>query len=295
MNNLLNFFVKHSSWFIFIIYVVLSCVMLFRDNPYQQSVYLTSANSVTTTVYEGMSAVTSYFHLKDINADLQERNALLEHELVALRDELNNTKLLLPDSTQLLQPRLRQFDYVVAHVISNSIAQPNNYITINRGSLDGIKPEMGVVDQNGVVGIVNVVGRHSARIISLLNPHMRLSCKLKSSEYFGSMVWDGRSPEYAYLEGLPKHVQFAEGDTIVTSGYSAVFPEGIIVGTIEGKARDDSESFVALKVKLTTNFSQLSTVRVMTNNLADELKSLTEGEGVGESPLSTPKTKEDRP
>ena len=79
MNNLLNFFVKHSSWFIFIIYVVLSCVMLFRDNPYQQSVYLTSANSVTATVYEGMSAVTSYFHLKDINADLQERNALLEH------------------------------------------------------------------------------------------------------------------------------------------------------------------------------------------------------------------------
>ena len=241
-----------------------------------------------------MSTVTDYFHLKGINDDLQRRNALLEQELLAMRAEVTDLRLLLPDTAQ-MQPRLRQFDYVLAHVISNSIAQTNNYITINRGSADGVKPEMGVVDKNGVVGIVNVVGRHSARVISLLNPHMRLSCKLRGSEYFGSMVWDGKSPEMAVLEELPKHLQYAVGDTIVTSGYSAVFPEGIIVGTVEGRARDDRESFVSLKVRLTTNFSQLSTVRVMTNNLADELRELSASENVEQSAISTPKPREDKP
>ncbi len=272
MNNLVRFIIKHYHWLAFIIYVMVSAYMLFHNNPYQQSVFLTSANSMTATVYEGMSAVTGYVHLKDINEDLQERNALLEMEVVKLRNEINEYKIQLPDTN--LQPRLQKFDFVVAHVISNSIAHTNNYITINRGSGDGIKPEMGVVDQNGIVGIVDVTGPHSARIISLLNPDMRLSCKLKNSEYFGSMVWDGVSPEYAILEELPKHMTYHTGDTIITSGYSSVFPEGVIVGTVVGKARKPTDNFFSLKVKLTTNFSQLSTVRVITNDMRDEIKAL---------------------
>lgn len=272
MNNLLHFLIKHYHWFLFVIYVILSLLMLIKNNPYQQSVYLTSANSVTATVYEGMASVTGYVHLKDINEDLQERNALLEMEVVKLRNEINEYKIQLPDSN--IQPRLQQFNFVVAHVISNSIAQPHNYITINRGHGDGIKPEMGVVDQNGIVGIVDVTGPHSARIISLLNPDMKLSCKLKNSEYFGSMVWDGVSPQYAILEELPKHMKFHVGDTIVTSGYSSVFPEGVIVGTVTGRARNLTDNFFSLKVKLSTNFSQLSTVRVITNDMRDELKAL---------------------
>ena len=255
------------------LYLILSCVLLVRNNPYQQSVYLTSANAVCATVYEGISSVTDYFHLKGINDDLQERNALLEMELVDLRARVNDLKMQLPDTLK-SQPVLQHFDFIVAHVISNSIAQTNNYITINRGEADGIKPEMGVVDQTGVVGIVNVVGKHSARIISLLNPDIRLSCKLRDSEYFGSMVWEGGDSRYAVLEELPKHLTYQVGDTVVTSGFSTVFPEGIIVGTVEGRARNLSDSFVSLKVRLTTNFSQLSTVRVITNDMAEELRML---------------------
>ena len=273
MKNLLDFFVKHSAWFVLMLYLILSFVLLVRNNPYQQSVYLTSANAVCATVYEGISSVTDYFHLKGINDDLQERNALLEMELVDLRARVNDLKMQLPDTLK-SQPVLQHFDFVVAHVISNSIAQTNNYITINRGEADGIKPEMGVVDQTGVVGIVNVVGKHSARIISLLNPDIRLSCKLRDSEFFGSMVWEGGDSRYAVLEELPKHLTYQVGDTIVTSGFSTVFPEGIIVGTVEGRARNLSDSFVSLKVRLTTNFSQLSTVRVITNDMAEELRML---------------------
>jgi rod shape-determining protein MreC len=276
MNNLLNFFVKHSAWFIFAIYVILSLVLLFKDNPFQQSVYLTSANRVSAAVYKAFDGVTSYFHLRGINESLQQRNAALEMELIELRGQLSDLDLLHPDS--LHQPALRQYNFVMAHVISNSIAQPNNYITIDRGHIDGIGPEMGVIDQNGVVGIVNVVGPHAARVISLLNPHIRLSCKLKSNGFYGSLVWDGKSPQHAVLEELPKHITFNKGDTIVTSGYSAVFPEGIIVGVVEGLARDMSDSFVSLRVRLTTNFSQLSNVRVITNSMKEQIDALRRAE-----------------
>ena len=276
MNNLLNFFVKHSAWFIFAIYVILSLVLLFMDNPYQQSVYLTSANSVSAAVYKAFSNVTSYFHLRDINESLQERNASLEMELIELRNQMTDLSLNSPDS--LHQPALKQYTFVMAQVIGNSIAQPNNYITINRGYRDGVKPEMGVIDQNGVVGIVNVVGPHAARVISLLNPHIRLSCKLRDTGFFGSMVWDGKDPRYAVLEELPKHLTYHKGDTVVTSGYSAVFPEGIIVGTVEGPARGMSDSFVSLRIKLTTNFSQLSSVRIITNSMKEQVDALRRAE-----------------
>ena len=264
MNNLLKFFLRHSSWFVFIFYVVINCVLLFQTNPYQQSVYLTSANAVSSAVYNGISSISSYFNLKDINEDLQSRNALLEMEVVDLRNQVNNYRMQIPDTSS-IQPALRPYSFVVAHVISNSISQTYNYITINRGSAEGIEPEMGVVDQNGVVGMVNVVGKHSARVISLLNPHMRLSCKVKNSDFFGSMVWDGKDPEYAIMQQLPKHARFVKGDTIITSGYSAVFPEGIIVGTIVSSVKELSDNFVSLKIKLSTNFTQLSTVRAIKN------------------------------
>ena len=276
MNNLLNFFVKHSAWFIFAIYVILSLVLLFKDNPYQQSVYLTSANRVSAAVYNAFNRVTSYFYLHDINESLQERNAALEMELIELRNQMADMALATPDS--LHQPALKQYSFVMAQVISNSIAQPNNYITINRGYLDGVTPEMGVIDQNGVVGIVNVAGPHAARVISLLNPHMRLSCKLRNSGFYGSLVWDGRSPQFAVLEELPKHLNYHKGDTIVTSGYSAVFPEGIIVGTVDGLARGMSDSFVSLRIRLTTNFSQLSSVRVITNSMKEQIDALLRAE-----------------
>ena len=276
MNNLLNFFVKHSTWFIFAIYVILSLVLLFRDNPYQQSVYLTSANSLSAAVYKAFNGVTSYFHLRDINESLQERNAALEMELIELRGQMKDMALLSPDS--LHQPALAQYSFVMAQVISNSISQSNNYITIDRGHLDGVSPEMGVIDQNGVVGIVNVVGPHASRVISLLNTHMRLSCKLRENGFFGSLVWDGKSPNYAVLEELPKHVTWFKGDTIVTSGYSAVFPEGIIVGVVEGLARGMSDSFVSLRIRLTTNFSQLSSVRVITNSMKEQIDALRRAE-----------------
>ena len=271
MHDLISFIVRFSSWLVFTFYVVLSCILLFNNNPFQHHVILTSANSVSSSVYGVANNVTSYFNLRGINEDLQLQNAELETEVIALRNQVAAYKLRdYADSVQTVEP-LRQYGFIIAHVINNSISKPYNYITIEKGSADGLRPEMGVVDQTGVVGVVNVVGEHYSRI-SLLNPDLRISCKLKGSEVFGSLVWDGKNSDEALLEELPKHTVYEEGDTIITSGYSSMFPEGIPVGIVMKSATADDDNFFTLRIKLLTDFSQLSTVRIIENKRIDEIK-----------------------
>lgn len=279
MRNLISFLIRHSSWFVFLLYVFISLFLLFQNNPYQQYVYLTSANSASASIYKVVSGVTSYFNLQSINNDLQERNALLEMEVINLKRQLDDYKIrMIADSISLPDSVAQSYEYYFAGVINNSVSRPMNYITIDKGSSDGIEPEMGVVDQNGVVGIVSVVSKHAARVISLLNPNMKLSCKVKGSDYFGSLYWDGVSPHFAVLEEMPRHVVYQKGDTIVTSGYSAVFPEGLIVGVIESGMKTNDDNFIALRVRLSTDFTRLSTVRAIKSKLSDELKEIeTEG------------------
>lgn len=248
--------------------------MLFNNNPYQHHIYLTSASAVTSAVYKGANNVTSYFHLHDINEDLQLQCANLELEVLSLREQIRSYQEKYDIDSTNAPEGTRHFEFILAHVINNSISKPYNYITINKGSNDGIKPEMGIIDQNGVVGIVNLVGNNSSRVISLLNPNLRLSCKIKGNDNFGSLVWDGEDPTIAVLEELPRHTVFKEGDTVVTSGYSTVFPEGIPVGVILSNDKSLNENFFSLNVKLLTDFTKLSTVRVVRNNMKTELDSL---------------------
>jgi rod shape-determining protein MreC len=280
MRNLLDFFVRHGAGFTFGIFALLSLVMLFQGgNPYQQHVYMTSAGAVASGVYDIANNVTGYFHLRSINEDLQQRMSELEMENIVLRKNLRHATERLVAHEVALDSSLSDFNFIIGHVINNSIIRPHNFITLDRGIADGVKPEMGVVDQNGVVGIVNVTGPHTARVISLLNSDLRLSCKVKGSDAFGSLVWDGKSPRFAVLEELPRHVEFAVGDTIITSGFSAVFPEGIPVGSVVEQMRDEADdNFYSLRVLLFTDFSTLSTVRIIENFNKDELEAVEQDE-----------------
>ena len=273
MKALVEFLVRHGSWFTFLLFAIISCVMLFRGNPYQQHVYMTSAGAMARGVYSTAGAVTGYFHLRGINEDLQQRNAQLEMEVINLRTALRRAVERIPSDTLPMDSMLSQYGFIMAHVINNSIVRSNNFITIDKGELDGVMPDMGVVDQNGIVGIVNVTGPHTARLISVLSA-VRLACKVKGSNAFGSLVWDGRSPRHAVLEELPRHVEFALGDTVVTSGYSVVFPEGIPVGKVIGQSRDSDDNFYSLQVELFTDFATLSTVRVIKNFQKDEIEAV---------------------
>lgn len=278
MHELIAFFRLHSKWFVFAFYAVVSCMLLVSNNPYQQHVYLTSANAVASGVYGSGYEITSYFNLRDINNDLNARNAALQSEVVNLHERLDRLQEAHYTDTMRVDSTMSHFSFVVAHVINNSISRPFNYLTINRGSDDGIKTELGVIDQNGVVGIVSNVGAHNSRVISLLNPNFRLSCRVKGSNGFGSLVWPGGDPSVALLEELPRHTVYKVGDTIVTSGYSAVFPAGIPVGKIIGNKGSRKDNFFTLRVKLFADFSTLSTVQVVINNHRDELKALEAGE-----------------
>lgn len=257
----------------FIFYVLLSCVLLFSHNSYRHSVYLTSANAVTTSVYDAVSEVSGYFHLRGINKSLQASNARLENEVLNLRYQLAETMALLPDSTR-RDPVENRFGYIPATVVNNSVRHPRNYFSINRGSLDGVKPGMGVVDQNGVAGIINVTGKHTARAISLLNETQHFSVKLKGTNYIGSLNWKGNDPAVAYVSEIPRHANFRTGDTIVTSGFSTTFPGDIPIGTVLNRVRGNDDNFYIFKVRLFSDFKALSTVRVIKDDFKQELDSL---------------------
>lgn len=282
MHELFTFFARNSKWFVFAVYVVLSIMLLVGGDPYHRHIYLTSANRVTASVYDFSNNATGYFNLRERNADLNRRNAELQSELLALRECIQLMAEQQCTDTMTLDSGMMPFRFIVADVINNSIARPFNYLTLNKGERDGVRPEMGVIDASGVVGIVSVVGPHSSRVISLLNPHFRLSCKLKRSDSFGSLVWDGRDPEVALLEELPRHTVYSPGDTVVTSGYSAVFPPGLPVGIVLDDDYNDHENFFTLKVKLLSDFTSLNNVQIVVSDISAELKSLEAGEAEDE-------------
>ncbi len=246
--------------------------MLARRDAYHTSLILTSANAVSGSIYEASSNVTGYFNLRSINERLQLSNAYLENENLNLRNEIAGLKALLSDTAYVKEPK--RFDYILASVINNSSDRPRNYFTINRGSLDGVKPGMGVVDQSGIVGIVNVSGPHTARIISVINETQKFSAKLKDTPFVGTLAWKGSDPGVAYLEDIPRHAVFHIGDTVVTSGYSTAFPAGLTVGTVIGRIRPSDDNFFVLKVNLASDFKALSTVRVIKDIYKNELDSL---------------------
>ena len=233
---------------------------------------MTSAGKLTAGIYDMSHNVTSYFNLRETNEELQLQNARLEEDLLSMKAQLQQYQERYHADTMTVYEPVRPYKFIIASVINNSISRPYNYITINKGSKDGLCPEMGVIDQNGIVGVVNVVGENYSRLISLLNPNFRLSCKVKGNEAFGSLVWDGKDPQMALLEELPRHAVYKTGDTIVTSGYSLMFPDGLPVGIIAGSEKTIDDNFYTLRIKLLTDFSRLSTVRVISSEMSSEIK-----------------------
>ncbi len=277
MRNLLNFLIKYNYWFLFILLEVASFVLLFRFNRYQQSVFFTSANAAAGKLYEATGSIAAYFHLKETNEDLLDHNIRLEQRVAllerALLDARSDTTLYRSlDSV----PAGSRYTLHKARVIKNSLNRLDNYLTLDKGSADSIRPEMGVVDANGVVGIVYKTTPHYALVISLLNSKSSLSCKIQGSDYFGYLKWEGGDSQYAYLRDLPRHAEFSVGDTVVTSGYSAVFPPGLLVGYIDEMSDSHDGLSYLLKIRLATDFGRVSDVRVIANHDLPELKQLNE-------------------
>lgn len=272
MRNLLNFLIKYGTWFVFTFYVLISCILLVKSSDKHHAIYLTSANAIGDFIYGTASEITGYFSLKDVNERLQESNAMLQNEVLNLRNELTQYKIMLQDTA--FNAISSRYDYIGAAVINNSTRHPRNYLTIDRGKADGVEVGMGVADQSGIVGIIDATGDHTSRAISLLNQSQKFSSKLKGTHYVGSLTWRGEDPTIAYMEEVPRHAKFQIGDTIVTSGFSTTFPEGIVIGTVMGKVKTNDDTFFVLKVRLASDFKSLGTVRIIKDYYKQELDSI---------------------
>ena len=275
MRNLIEFLKHYYHWFLFILLEVISVVLLFQYNSYQGSVWISSANTVAGFLYEIDSEVESFFHLTKVNEELTQRNLLLEQGIKQLQEQLLDKKNedFAKDTAAYKKsqmPLLSKFKIIPAKVIDNSINRPNNLMTINKGSVDGVKKDMGVACGQGLVGIVYMVSPHYSVVIPLLNTQSNISCAIDGRGYFGYLRWYGGESSIAYVEDIPRHARFRKGDRIVTSGYSSVFPPGILVGKVAKIYNSPDGLSYRLHVKLSTDFANLRDVCVIEDNSIQE-------------------------
>lgn len=269
MRNLIDFLARHNHWFLFILLEVLSFVLLFHYNSYQGSVWFSSANAVSGKVFEWNASVTQYFSLVDVNKTLTERNIYLERQVEQLTEQLEKAGR---DSTEIERMQmsvLKDCNTIPAKVVSCSLNKLNNFITIDKGYADGVRKDMGVVCGTGVVGIVYLVSEHYSVLIPVLSSVSNISCTIRSRGYFGYLHWKGGSPEEAYIDDIPRHARFKLGDVIVTSGYSSVFPPGIVVGKIKHVYNSANGLSYRLKITLSTDFGRLRDVCVINDKEMD--------------------------
>ena len=270
MRNLLDFLVKYNYWFLFLFLEAVSFVLLFQFNSYQGSVWFSSANAVTGKLYETSSEIESYFQLSKINSELTQRNLYLEQRLHKVEKQIGDSAA---DSTMeksLLVKSLQPYRLIPAKVISMTAGRLDNLITINKGEVDGIKKDMGVVCGTGVVGIVYLTSKHYSIVIPILNSKSNISCVIQGRGYFGYLHWTGGDVSQAYVDDVPRHAHFRLYDNVVTSGYSSVFPAGIIVGKILHVYNSADQMSYRLRVKLSTDFGKLRDVCVVDNSALSE-------------------------
>ena len=272
MHNLTEFLAKHNHWFVFLVLEVVSMVLLFRYNSYQGSVWFSSANAVTGKVYEWDSAVESYFSLSGVNSQLTQRNAFLEQQVRMLDDSIARLTRSQENAVTRLSSMVpfQGCRLIPAKVVANMVNRYDNLITIDKGSADGVKRDMGVVCGMGVVGIVYLVSEHYSIVIPALNSHSNISCTIQRRGYFGYLRWRGGSSQLAYLEDVPRHAHFKLGDNVVTSGYSSVFPPGVMVGKVLHVFNSADGLSYRVQVKLSTDFARLRDVCLVDDSALQE-------------------------
>ena len=276
MSNLLEFISKYYHWFVFVLLELISLVLLFQYNSYQGSVWFSSSNVVVGKCYEWSSKVNTFFSLSHVNESLTLKNFYLERQVAQL-------SRLYADATddslaaeRIKLESLSKYQLVPAKVVSNSVNSHDNLITIDKGSVDGISKDMGVVSGNGVVGIVYMVSKHYSVVMPVINSHSRVSCSIRGRGYFGYLHWTGGASNIAYVEDIPRHAHFKRGDWVETSGYSSIFPQGVIVGKILEVYNSRDGLSYRLKVLLSTDFGRLRDVCVVNDKTIVEQATLLE-------------------
>ncbi|MBQ8454427.1 MAG: rod shape-determining protein MreC [Bacteroidaceae bacterium] len=274
MHDFIERITAYVHWALFLLLEALSGFLLFQYNHYQGSVWFTQANTAAAIVHEWEAKAISYLRMPAENAALAQRNIALQQQLDVMRHELALAKVDSSHTQKMQTEVLEGTTLIPAQIVDNSVRKRDNMLVINAGSDDGVAPEMGVVSGTGVVGIVSAVTPHYALVMSILNSHSSISCRLRGTEYFGYLKWKGGKPLRAYMDDVPRHAQIKKGDVVETSGFSSVFPAGIFLGKVAEINNSSDGLAFELEILLSTDLANIRHVNVIGNHNKAELDSL---------------------
>ena len=266
MYNLRRFIIKHHFVIIFILLEVVSILLLARSQNFHHDRLVNTTNDAVGKIYEWSSAVGNYFRLNSTNKQLAEENAMLRQQLSVVYDTTTCTYDISQGDTL--------YKYIPAQVVNNSTNQVNNYIIINKGTIDGLQPDMGVMSSEGIVGVVTDVSRHYASVMSLLHSKCIVGVRIKESQELASLKWETNNYHFGMVEDIPTHIILQKGDTILTSTHSNIFPEDLMVGTIEEFYPTAVDALSKAKIRYATDFATLRHVYVIKDLHKPELDSL---------------------
>ena len=268
MKEIIKLILKYHFTIIFILLEIVSFSLIIRHNEYQRAIFSESASTLFGNISSTITSIKDYFRLKEMNESLANENILLKNRLEKyefLRDTIIHGTV--------VQDSIPVYEYIGAKQVNATYNRTKNYITLNQGRKNGLQKEMAVCTPEGIVGLIQDLRDHFAVVIPLINVDSRISAKIKKNNYYGSLQWDGNDYAYSYLNDIPYHVEVNAGDTIVTSGLSKIFPEGIVVGYVESVDKETA-NFLKIKVKLAVDFKRINHVYVILNNKKNEQTSL---------------------
>ena len=271
MQQIFNFIYKNSNRLLFLLLLGISFFLTIQSHSYHRSKVINSANFLSGGVYERINNVSEYLNLRTQNDALAQENAKLRSLLFDLKDTASIPKL---DSIKGLHPD----DIIVSKEIHNSFNSDENYLTLNSGSLQGVEPDMGVINSLGIVGIIDNTSPKYSTVVSVLNIKSQINAKLKKSNHFGSLSWNGKSTGFVQLTDVPRLAAIHKGDTIVTGGQSVIFPENINIGTIDKVEIDNETHYYTIQVKLFNDMTNLGHVYIIKSKDRKEIINLEKGE-----------------
>ncbi|MBD3723269.1 MAG: rod shape-determining protein MreC [Flavobacteriaceae bacterium] len=267
MQQIINFLVKNSYRLLFLLLLGISLILTIKSHSYHRSEYINSANALSGGIYKKVNEAEEYLSLKEKNAQLAEENARLKEVLFNKKDTLLNSKTSFSTETDI-------FSVKKAKVIKNKFNTRENYLTLNIGSKDSIKTDMGVINDKGIVGIIEKTSTNYSTVLSILNTKSRINAKIKNSNHFGSLIWDGKNVGYAQLIDVPRLASLKKGDSIVTGSESEIFPENIPIGKIDKVYVDTKTNYYTINVRLFNDMTALGYVYIIENKHKKEKEKL---------------------
>ncbi|MDO9595939.1 MAG: rod shape-determining protein MreC [Lutibacter sp.] len=265
MRQIIYFIKKFRYFLLFIVLETLAFIVIVQDRSYHQSKFVNSANAITGGFYNKANSVSAFFHLKKDNQLLSEENARLKNLLEARENKFVLDSFTVKDTSEYFQ----KYDYSTAKIINNNFTKRNNFLTINKGAKHGLAPDLGVINSKGIIGVIKNVSSNYANVLSILNTDSKINVRLKNSNHFGTLIWDGKDYNITQIIDIPRQAVVKAGDTIITGGKSAIFPEGIAVGVVKD-FKYEQNKYQIINIVLFNDMSAIGEVQIVKNLYKDE-------------------------